>query len=133
MTTPAQSVPNSKSEIVNSKSAKLYFCRESSTNRPFFVQTNPILSAFYPPSVWRAGGFKTLYFTKDYGTTAPPAAPENEPKRTQFFARQEPSKPKRTQTNPIYRGGASGEAGTNPIFVPLVPFIVYKYLQRLAI
>jgi len=76
-----------------------YKCRESSTNRPLFVQTNPIsktakISANPVP-------------TKDYGNEGPSARPKNEPKRTQtnpkrtqFFTRQGPSKPKRTQTNP---------------------------------
>jgi hypothetical protein len=79
------------------------FCRESSTNRPFLVQTNPILSA--------SGGLPTLYLTKGYGKNAkssPAKTNPNEPKRTQtkpirtpFFARYGTPNPKQTQTNPI--------------------------------
>ena len=36
-------------------------------------------------------------------------------------------------TNPIYRGGASGGAGTKPIFIPLAVFIAYNRLQVMAI
>jgi hypothetical protein len=56
----------------------LYNCRGSSTNRPFFVQTNPILSA--------SGGFKTLYPTKGYEKNAkfsPTKTNPNEPKQSQ--------------------------------------------------
>ena len=77
-----------------------YKCRRSSTNRPFFVQTNPILSA--------SGGFKSLYLTKTYDNIPSfplpktnPKQTQTKPKQTQFFARQGPPKPKRTQTNPI--------------------------------
>ncbi len=37
------------------------------------------------------------------------------------------------KTNPIYRGVASGEAGTKPIFVPLALFIAYNRRRMLAI
>ena len=74
-------------------------CRESSTNRPLFVQTNPTSKT--------AKINATLFSTKAYDKTTLFEPTENEPKRTQtnpkrtqFFARQGPSKPKRTQTNP---------------------------------
>ena len=77
----------------------LYTCRESSTNRPLFVQTNPILSA--------SGGFKTPYLAKGYENERLPARPktnpkrtQTNPKRTQFLARQGPPNPKQTQANP---------------------------------
>ena len=101
-----RSVPNSKSEIVNSKSPKFGFGRKSSTNRPLFVQTNPILSA--------SGGFKTLYLAKPYANYAPSATPKTNPKRTQTnpkqtqsLPRQGLSKPKRTRTNPISKANES--------------------------
>ena len=143
-----QSVPNSKSEIVNSKLVKpchtptklpipptspdirknrvssiqptrqFGFYRISSTNRPLFVQTNPILSAFYPPSVWQAGGLETPYLAKDYGKQDHFKTGENEPKRTQsnpkqtqFFAHKRPPKPKRTQSNPILSAACPPQAG----------------------
>jgi hypothetical protein len=76
-----------------------YFCRESSTNRPFFVQTNPILSA--------SGGFKTLYSTKAYDKTTLFDPTKNEPKRTQT----NPNEPK---TNPISGPSGAPKAKTNP-------------------
>ena len=70
-------------------------------------KTNPILSAFYPPSVWRAGGLETPYLAKDYEKNAKfspakanPKRTQTNPKQTQFFARQGPPKPKRTQSKP---------------------------------
>ena len=80
-------------------------CRESSTNRPFFVQTNPILSAFYPPVAGRRiqnplsyKGLRRKY--QILRRKSKPKRTQNKAKRTQFFASQRPPKPKRTQANP---------------------------------
>jgi hypothetical protein len=113
---PPRTGLNSKSEIVKLvlSEAEWIVNRPSSVLgedplqiAPFFVQTNPILSAFYPPSVWRAGGFQTLYLTKAYEKNAkfcPPETNPNEPKRTQnepnfslVRAPQSQNEPKRTQ------------------------------------
>jgi hypothetical protein len=78
---------------------RLYSCRKSSTNRPFFVQTNPILSA--------SGGFKTLYLTKTYEKNAKFSPTKTNPKRTQT----NPNEPK---TNAVFGPSAAPKAKTNP-------------------
>jgi hypothetical protein len=85
---------------------------------PFFVQTNPISKT---PKITANPVLTESYENKDHFTTD-----ENEPNFS-------PVRSPQSQNEPNVSRRSHGEARTNPIFVPLVPFIVYKYLQRLAI
>ena len=117
----AQSVLNRKSEIVNSRSEKLYSCRESSTNSPFYAKQTQSCPppADSKPFIWQR-------LTKIMALPHDPKANPNKPKRTQnepktnpIFGPPEPPKakanPNKPKTKPIYRGPAGCEAGTNPI------------------
>jgi len=93
-------------------------CRESSTNSPFFVQTNPIPKT---PKITA-----TLFPTKAYNKTTPFGKTQkrtqtnpNEPKTNPIFrssgalkAKTNPNEPK---ANPIFRPSGAPKAKTNPI------------------
>jgi hypothetical protein len=84
-------------------SSFFYNSRESSTNRPFFVQTNPISKT---PKI-----SPTSFFTKGYDNHTPSGTGKtnpNEPKQSQSDPHFSPAsgpqsqnKPKQTQSNPI--------------------------------
>jgi len=129
ITHPANSIRATRIEYPESfrlASSLFDFCRESSTNSPFFVQTNPIsqtakinANPFSQTTYENMCPFgrpktnpkqtqtkpKQTQFFAPQGPSKPKRTQTN-PKQTQFLACQGPPKPKRTQTNPIYRGGA---------------------------
>jgi hypothetical protein len=74
---------------------------------PFLCKTNPILKSH--PAV-------NVDIKKRYENISNWTLGENEPK-----------------TNPIYRGVASGQAGSKPIFVSLAVFIAYNRRRMLVI
>ena len=83
----------------------LYSCRESSTNRPFFVQTNP--------NRQKAEITTSPVRTNTYGKTGPSAQLKtnpNEPKQSQsdphfslVMAPQSQNEPKQTQSKPNFK------------------------------
>ena len=156
MATPAQSVLNSKSEIVNRKLDKPAYkaaispgplkshqsCPESQNVRRItyefirkLCKTNPI-----PKNTQiHVSPVRTMNYEQTTMNNAPKAKPkqtQSNPKQSQLLGQKRRPKPKRTQTNPIYAIGkqtqSKGAKNTMPFDAPTKKRIIPAFVTQPA-